>query len=143
MLVICLFICLFIFVYILFLYLLIHGPDRLEWKSFSRFFNSTMFRVEGISQYSNLHLMRGKSSITGITRIIYEWIYGITWEHVYFSISGHFIVDTNYFHFKASIVSLLFVCFLIVTWVAVLFPLFLFLLVYLRYHVYHHCYFHY
>ena len=49
--------------------------------------------------------MCGKITITG------DWIYGITWIHVYFNISVHFIVDTmiilksvflNYFLFESG-----------------------------------------
>ena len=45
-----------------------------------------------------------------------EWIYGITWKHVHFNNSLHFIVGTFCFHFKISFSSLLKIGFLIVTW---------------------------
>ena len=67
--------------------------------------------------------MCGKSPITG------EWIYGITWKHVYFNIFSLFTVDTT------SILKLVFptidfptIFVLIVTFVPVLLPLLLLLL---------------
>ena len=64
--------------------------------------------------------MCGKSPIMG------EWIYGITWKHVYFNISVLFIVDTS--STLKLMFLLLIVSALMITWVAVLLPLFLLLL---------------
>ena len=73
--------------------------------------------------------MCGKSPITG------EWIYGITWKHVYFNIFVVFIVHTT------SVLKLVFptivfpaVSILMVTLVAVLLPLLLLLLLLLLFY---------